>query len=135
MGNLDEDVPALSPIAPVSAADKSGFATKDILEKSNLMLLEKNNITRTHIDDYLESEGIHPQQILEVNNMDLLIDFAAIGMGVASVVREFATDYLASGQILELPLSHPVAERTVGFVYPKSREKSEVLRKFLGMWG
>ena len=70
------------------------------------MLLEKNNITRTHIDDYLESEGIHPQQILEVNNMDLLIDFAAIGMGVASVVREFATDYLASGQILELPISH-----------------------------
>ena len=135
MGNLDEDVPALPPIAPVSAADKSGFAMKDILEKSNLMLLEKNNITRTHIDDYLESEGIHPQQILEVNNMDLLIDFAAIGMGVASVVREFATDYLASGQILELPISHPVAERTVGFVYPKSREKSEVLRKFLGMWG
>ena len=135
MGNLDEDVPALSPIAPVSAADKAGFATKDILEKSNLMLLEKNNITRTHIDDYLESEGIHPQQILEVNNMDLLIDFAAIGMGVASVVREFATDYLASGQILELPISHPVAERTVGFVYPQSREKSEVLRKFLGMWG
>ena len=135
MGNLDEDVPALSPIAPVSAAEKSCIATKDILEKSNLMLLEKNNITRTHIDDYLESEGIHPQQILEVNNMDLLIDFAAIGMGVASVVREFATDYLASGQILELPISHPVAERTVGFVYPKRREKSEVLRKFLGMWG
>lgn len=135
VGNLDAGDSSLSPVNPVSAADKSGFAMKDILEKSNLMLLEKNNITRTHIDDYLESQGIHPQQILEVNNMDLLIDFAAIGMGVASVVREFATDYLASGQILELPLSHPVAERTVGFVYPKSREKSEVLRKFLGMWG
>lgn len=112
----------------------SGFATKDILEKSNLMLLEKNNITRTHIDSYLESQGIHPQQILEINNMDLLIDFAAIGMGVASVVREFATGYLSSGQIIELPLTHPVKERTVGFVYPKSRGKSEVLRKFLGMW-
>ena len=134
VGNLDAGDSSLSPVNPVSAADKSGFAMKDILEKSNLMLLEKNNITRTHIDDYLESQGIHPQQILEVNNMDLLIDFAAIGMGVASVVREFATDYLASGQILELPLSHPVAERTVGFVYPKSRGKSEVLRKFLGMW-
>ncbi len=135
MGNLDEGVSSLSPIDPMSPADESEFAMKDILEKSNLMLLEKNNITRTHIDDYLESEGIHPQQILEVNNMDLLIDFAAIGMGVASVVREFATDYLASGQILELPLFHPVAERTVGFVYPKSRGKSEVLRKFLEMWG
>lgn len=143
MGNLDENGvrneksadSTFASINPASSTDESGFAMKDILEKSNLMLLEKNNITRTHIDDYLESQGIHPQQILEVNNMDLLIDFAAIGMGIASVVREFATDYLASGQILELPLSHPVAERTVGFVYPKSREKSEVLRKFLGMWG
>ena len=143
MGNLDEgDVKneksadsTFASINPASSTDESGFAMKDILEKSNLMLLEKNNITRTHIDNYLESQGIHPQQILEINNMDLLIDFAAIGMGVASVVREFATDYLASGQILELPLSHPVSERTVGFVYPKSREKSEVLRKFLGMWG
>ncbi len=135
VGYPDKDDSTLSPVNPASPADESGFAMKDILEKSNLMLLEKNNITRTHIDDYLESEGIHPQQILEVNSMDLLIDFAAIGMGVASVVREFATDYLASGQILELPLSHPVEERTVGFVYPKSRGKSEVLRKFLGMWG
>mgnify|MGYP002767350864 FL=1 len=138
MGNIQDagtDESRKNSRLSVQSENEAGFAMKDILEKSNLMLLEKNNITRTHIDDYLESEGIHPQQILEVNNMDLLIDFAAIGMGVASVVREFATDYLASGQILELPLSHPVAERTVGFVYPKSREKSEVLRKFLGMWG
>lgn len=128
----DSSFPAVN---SASSTDESGFAIKDILEKSNLMLLEKNNITRTHIDDYLEAQGIHPQQILEINNMDLLIDFAAIGMGVASVVREFATDYLDSGQISELPLSHPVAERTVGFVYPKSRGKSEMLQKFLGMWG
>lgn len=112
----------------------AGFSIRDILEKSNLMLLEKNNITRTHIDSYLKQEQIHPKQILEINNMDLLIDFAAIGMGVASVVREFASEYLESGQIVELPLTHPVEERTVGFVYPKGREKSEVLRKFLKMW-
>ncbi len=112
----------------------SGFAIQDILEKSNLMLLEKNNITRTHIDNYLEQEKIHPQQILEINNMDLLIDFAAIGMGVASVVREFATDYLESGQIIELPLIHPIEERTVGFVFAKGRDRSDALNKFLEQW-
>ena len=113
----------------------SGFAIRDILEKSNLMLLEKNNITRTHIDNYLEQENIHPQQILEINNMDLLIDFAAIGMGVASVVREFATEYLESGQIIELPLLHPVEERSVGFVFAKGRDRSDALDKFLEQWG
>ena len=113
----------------------SNFDTRDILEKSNLMLLEKNNITRTHIDHYFEQENIRPGQILEINNMDLLIDFAAIGMGVASVVREFATDYLENGQIVELPLAHPVEERSVGFVYPRGRERSDALNKFLEQWG
>ncbi|MBR1816521.1 MAG: LysR family transcriptional regulator [Lachnospiraceae bacterium] len=104
---------------------------KDILEKSNLMLLEPNNITRTHIDSYLAAEGIYPNQILEVNNMDLLIDFAAIGMGVASVVREFAVDYLENGQIIELPLEHEVKKRTVGFIYPNNKTKTAVLEKFI----
>jgi DNA-binding transcriptional LysR family regulator len=63
--------------------------------------------------------------------MDLLIDFAAIGMGVASVVREFADSYLTSGQIIELPLDPPIPERTVGFVYRDTKNKSTALMKFL----
>lgn len=107
------------------------LSSKEILEKSNLMLLEQNNITRTHIDRYLAGEDIHPNQILEINNMDLLIDFAAIGMGVASIVREFATDYLESGQIIELPLEKEVKKRTVGFIYPEGKIKQTALEKFL----
>lgn len=107
------------------------LSIKDILEKSNLMLLEKNNVTRTHIDAYLASEGIYPNQVLEVNNMDLLIDFASIGMGVASVVREFALDYLEAGKIIELPLEKEIEKRTVGFIYSSNKNKSTVLKKFL----
>ncbi len=107
------------------------LSIKDILEKSNLMLLEKNNVTRTHIDAYLTSEGIYPNQVLEVNNMDLLIDFASIGMGVASVVREFALDYLETGRIVELPLDKEIEKRTVGFIYSSNKNKSTVLNRFL----
>lgn len=107
------------------------LSIKEILEKSNLMLLEPNNITRTHIDSYLAEEGIYPNQVLEINNMDLLIDFAAIGMGVASIVREFATDYLESGQIIELPLENEVKKRTVGFIYPSGKIKHAALNKFI----
>lgn len=113
---------------------KSGthpLTVHEILEKSNLMLLEKNNITRTHIDEYLTAENIHPNQILEVNNMDLLIDFASIGMGVASVVREFAAEYLTNGQVIELPLETPIKKRTVGFVYADTRTKPAALSHFI----
>ncbi|MGN0436845.1 MAG: LysR family transcriptional regulator [Wujia sp.] len=112
-------------------SDLERLSTVEIIEKSNLMMLEPNNITRTHIDEYLKEQGIFPNQVLEINNMDLLIDFASIGMGVACVVREFAEEYLSKGHILELPLEVPIKKRTVGFVYSNSKSNPTALTKFI----
>ena len=109
----------------------SNISTVDILEGSNLMVLEEANVTRTHVDEYLRSQGISCSQVLEINNMDLLIDFAAISMGVASVVREFAQEQLDSGVITELPLDTPIPSRTVGFAYSGIRNQSTAMRKFM----
>lgn len=130
-GNLTALLANRESSAKPETQDKHRLTVHEILEKSNLMLLEKNNITRTHIDEYLTAENIHPNQILEVNNMDLLIDFASIGMGVASVVREFAAEYLASGQVVELPLETPIKKRTVGFVYADTKTKPAALSRFI----
>ena len=114
-----------------SLPNHSNITTTDILENSNLMVLEEANVTRTHVDDYLRSQGIHCSQELEINNMDLLIDFAAIGMGVASVVREFAHEQLSSGGITELPLDTPIPSRSVGFAYSGVKNQSTAIKKFM----
>ena len=114
-----------------SLPNHSNITTTDILENSNLMVLEEANVTRTHVDDYLRSQGIHCSQVLEINNMDLLIDFAAIGMGVASVVREFAHEQLSSGVITELPLDTPIPSRSVGFAYSGMKNQSTAMKKFM----
>lgn len=106
------------------------LSTQEILEKCNLMLLDKENISRIFIDECLKAHQIHPGQILEINNMDLLIDFAAIGMGIACVVREFVTSYLDSGQVIELPMDFDIPKRTIGFVYAE-HNLSTTARKFL----
>ena len=62
--------------------------------------------------------------------MDLLIDFAAIGMGVACVVREFVTSYLDSGQVIELPMDFDIPKRMIGFVYAE-HNLSTTSKKFL----
>ncbi|MBO4864450.1 MAG: LysR family transcriptional regulator [Eubacterium sp.] len=103
-----------------STDNTSALSPKEILECANLMLLEKNNITRKHLDSYFYDNDINPDHILEINNMDLLIDFASIGMGISGVVREFVLDRLEGGQIVEIPLSKPIPTRTVGFVYKRS---------------
>ena len=80
-----------------SLPNHSNITTTDILENSNLMVLEEANVTRTHVDEYLRSQGISCSQVLEINNMDLLIDFAAIGMGVA---RGLQYSFTAIGSIV-----------------------------------
>ena len=114
-----------------SLPNHSNITTTDILENSNLMVLEEANVTRTHVDEYLRSQGISCSQVLEINNMDLLIDFAAIGMGVASVVREFAHEQLSSGVITALPLDTPIPSRSVGFAYSGMKNQSTAMKKFM----
>ncbi len=106
------------------------LSTKEILEKSNLMLLDKGNISRIYIEKYFQDQDIHPGQVLEINNMDLLIDFATIGMGVACVVKEFVTDHIDSGQVIEIPLDYNIPHRTVGFIYDKN-VLSNTSKKFI----
>lgn len=110
---------------------KKNLSHREILEKSNLMLLDRNNITRTHVEQYLASERIQPNQILEINNMDLLVDFASIGMGVSCVVREFAQEQLNNGQIVELTLPKPIQKRTVGFLYADTKSMPTALSNFI----
>ncbi len=107
------------------------LTTKEIIEKSNLMLLDKGNISRNYIESYFDQNQINPGQVLEINNMDLLIDFATIGMGVACVVREFIASHIESGQVIELPLDVDIPKRIVGFIYDEHL-LSNTGKKFIG---
>lgn len=64
-------------------------ADTDVFQSGNLMLLDKNNITRHYIDDYMSVNEIVANNLLEVTTMDLLIEFARIGLGIGCVIKEF----------------------------------------------
>lgn len=114
---------------PVSKINKLSY--KELLEKSNLMLLDKGNITRMYIDDYFRNNSIYPNQILEINNMDLLIDFAQIGLGVACVVKEFVKNQIEKGEIIEIPLPKPIATRSIGFAFSNHSPLSNSAKTFI----
>lgn len=109
----------------------SWHQTKFLLSESNLMLLDEQNITRQYINEYFIRNHIEIKQILEVSTMDLLIEFARIGLGIACVIREFVLDDLASGRLVELPLQEPIEKRNVGFAYSKSHHPSDTVVQFL----
>lgn len=102
-----------------------------ILETANLMLLDEKNITRIFIDEYMKKYNIVTNQILEVSNMDLLIEFSKIGLGIGCVIKEFVADELESGALVEIPLMAPINRREVGFATTKLGPQNESLVKFL----
>lgn len=79
---------------------------EDIFSSANVMLLDEENISRMYIEDYFKENNIYPRHILEVSSMDLLIEFAKTGLGVGCVIKEFVTDELASGQLIQIPLKN-----------------------------
>ncbi len=102
----------------------------DIFQTGNIMLLDKHNVTRTYIDDYMSTNHIEANNLLQVTTMDLLIEFARIGLGVACVIREFVKDDLEAGRLVEIKLGTPIHKRTIGFAYQSSRT-SKALESFL----
>ena len=108
-----------------------GVRKDEILTSSTLMLLDQNNMTRQYIDDYLQENHIVVHDSIDISSMDLLIDFARIGVGVACVIKSFVQDDLACGSLVEIPLGIPIHKREVGFAYRTNSKSSKSLNEFI----
>lgn len=108
-----------------------GIQKDHILLSSTLMLLDKNNMTRQYIDDYLQENQIIIKDSIDISDMDLLIDFARIGVGVACVIKNFVREDLENGTLMEIPLGFPIHKREVGFAYKTTTKPSKSLAEFI----
>ena len=89
----------------------------DVFKYGNIMLLNKSNVSRMHVNNYYAENNINPAHILEVNEMDMLIEFAKIGIGISCVVKQFVKNELLSGSLIEIQLPKPISAREIGFLY------------------
>ena len=102
----------------------------DIFKTGNIMLLDRSNMSRKHLDTYLSDRDIEVTQLLAVTDMALLIEFARIGLGIACVILDFVSDDLKNGTLMEVPLDAPIPRRVIGFACPP-QDQSQTLREFL----
>ena len=102
----------------------------DIFKTGNIMLRDRSNMSRKHLDTYLSDRDIEVNQLLEVTDMALLIEFARIGLGIACVILDFVSDDLKNGTLIEVPLDAPIPRRVIGFACPP-QDPSQTLKEFL----
>lgn len=102
-----------------------------IFSRANILLLNKDNVSRMHTDKYFENNHILPSHILEANDMDMLIEFARLGIGVSCVVKQFIIDDLEKRTLLQIPLPVPVPPREIGFLYNNVYPQNDLISDFL----
>jgi DNA-binding transcriptional LysR family regulator len=104
---------------------------EDILTDGTVMLLDQKNMTRHHIDAYLNNQQLTLNNVLEVSTMDLLIEFARIGLGVACCIKECVQKELDEGVLTQLPLEVPIPHRIIGFATTSLMPQNSAVRQFL----
>ena len=137
--------------APIGMVEDGFVATHDYLnnlkkrhpeaasnpfEYANLMLLDQHNVSRRYIDEYIRGNELSTGQmltghILEVSSMDLLIEFAKIGLGIACVITDFVKKELKEGSLTTIPLSLPIQKREIGFTYLREYTANDALEAFI----
>lgn len=103
----------------------------ECFDRGTLMLLHKMHPIRKRVDQYFYDNGFAVGHTLEVSNMDLLIQFSNMGMGIGYVIRNFVQEELERGQLLELVLEIPQIDRTFGLTCNKTSQRTREMQVFI----
>ncbi len=88
----------------------------NILSSYPIMLLDTDNITRQYIDKYFLLNGVEVEPEIEIGNMEFLIEFAKIGLGISAVIKEFVMTELEQGELEEISVMPAPVSRSIGIV-------------------
>lgn len=104
-------------------SDKYPIAGKKNAEISELseytvIMLEESTSTRRYVQSVIGKENLTPD--IELATSDLLLEFAIRGIGISSIVENFAESAIESGKVKKIDLSAPIPPRHICIAYLKN---------------
>ncbi|GIP36424.1 LysR family transcriptional regulator [Paenibacillus sp. J2TS4] len=113
-------------------ADRGPISLETLLSQP-LILLEQGSSTRRYFDRYVEAKGLEVQPEIELGSIDLMTQFARIGLGIACVIRNFVEEELSGGALLEIRLEPGIPPRSIGIAVLKEVPLSSAAQTFVDM--
>ncbi|AZN42156.1 LysR family transcriptional regulator [Paenibacillus albus] len=103
------------------------------LHEYPLIMLEPGGSTRHFLDRYAASAGVELKPELELGSLDLLVQFAISGFGLAFVTRNYVEQELARGELVEIPLTPAIPERHIGVAMLRGVPLSSASKRFISL--
>ncbi len=86
------------------------------LEQLPIISLEGNTSTRKYMNAFLEKNNVKMNPEFELATSDMIVQFALRNLGVGSVVKEFAEEYLETGKLFALRFNQMIPKRQFSVV-------------------
>ncbi len=86
------------------------------LENHPLLVLEKKTTTREFFDNLMSKHQVSIKPEIELGSVDILIEMAKIGLGIAFVPDECVNQELEKDEIFILDIKEEIPERNLGFL-------------------
>lgn len=107
---------------------KSPISLKQLATEPILML-EKNTATSSYLYKLFEQNGLFIQPSVELGSIDLLVDLAKIGLGIA-----FVPEYcLSNKEVHKIPLKTPLSPRQLAIVTNKMMPLNLASQTFISL--
>lgn len=88
-------------------------------EVPDLILMEKNAVSRMSLDTFFQSHGVETNPSIEVGGWELMKRLVVSGMGVGVIPREYVAKELENGTLFEVKTDVPLPVRSVGMLLKK----------------
>ncbi|MBE5737126.1 MAG: LysR family transcriptional regulator [Clostridiales bacterium] len=101
------------------------------LQDYPLLMLELSTATRQAIVSFAHSQGVHLHPEIELASLELMVELAKNGIGIACIPREFVKGALEDGSLLEIKTNPTLPTRAIGLALPKDTTLTFAVKEFI----
>lgn len=103
------------------------------LEELPIICLEHNTSSRRYIDEFLKDNDVVLKPEFELAMSDIIVKFAARNLGIGCVVRNFAAEAIAAGELFELRFEKELPARNFCVITGNNNPISTAAKELLHM--
>lgn len=104
------------------------------LEKMPLIFLEGLTSTRRNMEAFLRENHVEVHPEFELATSEMIVQFALRNLGIGCVVRDFAREYLETGQLFELRFNKIIPRRHFCVVTDRKNPMSAATENLLRLF-
>lgn len=101
------------------------------LNRHPLLLLPSTSATRRNLDGALSALGLRVTPEIELESIDLLVEYAKLGLGIAYVLEESTVQAIEAGQLFQIKVQERLPARKLGIVTMNHVPLSKAAAEFI----